>query len=107
MKHIAVIGSGTMGNGIAHVFAQHQFKVNLIDISAEALQKAQHTIAKNLDRMVAKEQLTAEQKEQTLHNITLHTELEPGVQDADLVVEATTENVELKKQIFRDLDEKC
>ncbi|MDQ3290872.1 MAG: 3-hydroxybutyryl-CoA dehydrogenase [Bacteroidota bacterium] len=107
MKKIAVIGSGTMGNGIAHVFAQHQFKVNLIDISAEALQKAQQTIAKNLDRMVAKDQLTAEQKEQTIQNITLHTELAIGVQAVDLVVEAATENVELKKQIFRDLDTNC
>ncbi|MDQ4140447.1 MAG: 3-hydroxybutyryl-CoA dehydrogenase [Bacteroidota bacterium] len=107
MKKIAVIGSGTMGNGIAHVFAQHQFQVNLIDISAEALQKAQQTISKNLDRMVAKEQLTAEQKEQTLQNITLHTQVAAGVQKVDLVVEAATENVELKGQIFRDLDLNC
>ncbi|QMU28378.1 3-hydroxyacyl-CoA dehydrogenase family protein [Adhaeribacter radiodurans] len=107
MKNIAVIGSGTMGNGIAHVFAQHQFKVNLVDISKNALERAQQTIAKNLDRMVAKDQLTAEQKEQTLQNITLQTELALGVQEVDLVIEAATENVELKKQIFRELDEKC
>jgi len=107
MKNIAVIGSGTMGNGIAHVFAQHQFKVNLIDISTEALQRAQQTITWNLDRMVAKEQITAELKDQTLQNITLHTELAQGVQQVDLVIEAATENIELKLQIFRDLDKSC
>lgn len=107
MKKIAVIGSGTMGNGIAHVFAQHQFKVNLIDVSTEALQKAQQIITKNLDRMLVKGQLTEEQKNQTLQNITLQANLTAGVQEADLVVEAATENIELKLQIFRDLDKSC
>ncbi|GHA60212.1 3-hydroxyacyl-CoA dehydrogenase family protein [Pontibacter akesuensis] len=104
MKRIAVIGSGTMGNGIAHVFAQNGFPVSLIDISEEALQKALGTISKNLDRIVAKGNLTEEQKQQTLNNISTHTSMEEGVKDADLVVEAATENVDLKLNIFRDLE---
>lgn len=107
IKKVAVIGSGTMGNGIAHVYAQHDYQVHLIDISAEALQKAQQTIVKNLDRMLAKQQITEVQKTQTLQNITLHTDLAEGVQTIDLVVEAATENVNLKLQLFRDLDEHC
>lgn len=104
MNKIAVIGSGTMGNGIAHVFAQNGFNVSLVDISEEALQKALGTISKNLDRIIAKGNLTEEQKQQTLANITTYTSMEEGVKDADLVVEAATENVDLKLKIFRDLD---
>ncbi|WP_299761829.1 3-hydroxybutyryl-CoA dehydrogenase [uncultured Pontibacter sp.] len=104
MKNVAVIGSGTMGNGIAHVFAQNGFPVSLIDISEEALQKAVGTISKNLDRIIAKGNLTEEQKQQTLRNITTYTNMQEGVKDADLVVEAATENVDLKLKIFRDLD---
>ena len=104
MKKIAVIGSGTMGNGIAHVFAQNHFQVMLIDISGEALQKAQQTISKNLDRIIAKGQLTEEQKNQTLQNIILQTNMAAGVKDADLVIEAATENLEIKLQLFKDLD---
>lgn len=104
MKNISVIGSGTMGNGIAHVFAQHGYKVSLIDISQEALGKAQATITKNLDRMVAKGTITDADKEATIKNITTHTELAKGVANADLVVEAATENTELKLKIFRDMD---
>ena len=103
MKKIAVIGSGTMGNGIAHVFAQNGFPVSLVDISEEALQKAIATISKNLDRIIAKGNLTEEQKEHTLKNITTYTNMQEGVQDVDLVVEAATENVDLKLKIFRDL----
>lgn len=102
---VAVIGAGTMGNGIAHVFAQYGHQVNLIDVSEVALQKALATISKNLDRQVAKGVLTEGQKESTLANITAHTLLEAGVQDVQLVVEAATENTELKLKIFRQLDE--
>jgi len=105
MKNIAVIGSGTMGNGIAHTFAQYGFKVNLIDINTVALEKAIATITKNLDRQVAKGTLTEEQKAQTLTNITSITELDKGVGEADLVVEAATENLALKLKIFKDLDQ--
>jgi 3-hydroxybutyryl-CoA dehydrogenase len=104
MKKVAVIGSGTMGNGIAHVFAQNGFPVSLVDISDEALQRAVGTIAKNLDRIIAKGNLTEEQKQQTLNNIITYTDTREGVKDADLVVEAATENVDLKLKIFRDLD---
>ncbi|SIT81750.1 3-hydroxybutyryl-CoA dehydrogenase [Pontibacter indicus] len=104
MKKIAVIGSGTMGNGIAHVFAQNGFPVSLVDISEEALNKALATITKNLDRIIAKGNLTEEQKNQTLDRITTFTDMQQGVQEADLVVEAATENVDLKLKIFRDLD---
>lgn len=104
MKNIAVIGSGTMGNGIAHVFAQHGFSVALIDISEDALKKALTTIEKNLDRQVAKQTLTEEGKKQTLQNIKTFTQLKDGVANADLVVEAATENVELKLTIFKEMD---
>ena len=104
MEQISVIGGGTMGNGIAHVFAQNGYKVNLIDIKQEVLDKALATISKNLDRMVAKEKITADQKDQTLANIQTHTRLEGGVSNADLVVEAATENVEIKLDLFRQLD---
>lgn len=104
MKNITVIGSGTMGNGIAHVFAQHGYAVSLVDIQQTALDKAIATIAKNLDRQVSKGSLTEEQKASTLQNITTHTQLVDGVKTADLVVEAATENIEIKLNIFRELD---
>ena len=104
MEQISVIGSGTMGNGIAHVFAQSGFKVNLVDISATALEKAVATIEKNLGRLVAKEKIDEATKANTLANITTHTNLEEGVKNADLVVEAAAENVDIKLKIFADLD---
>ena len=104
MEQISVIGSGTMGNGIAHVFAQNGFKVNLIDISQDALDRALKTIEKNLDRMLAKEKIDAATKTATLGNITTHTDLKTGVATADLVVEAATENVNIKLKIFEDLE---
>jgi len=107
MNNIAVIGSGTMGNGIAHVFAQTGFAVNLIDISSDALEKALSTIAKNLDRQIKKERITEEDKNATLQNITTYTDMADGVKDVDLVVEAATENVELKLSIFKQLDTLC
>jgi len=107
MKNVAVIGAGTMGNGIAHTFAQSGFKVQLIDISEASLKKGIATITKNLDRMVAKEKITEEQKEETLSNITTFTSIEAGVEYASLVVEAATENVDLKLNIFKQLDEAC
>ena len=105
MKNIAVIGAGTMGNGIAHVFAQSGYNVNLIDLSQDALEKAFGTITKNLDRQLAKEKITAENKEDTLARITLHTNMAAGIEGADLVVEAATENTSLKLKIFKQLDE--
>jgi 3-hydroxybutyryl-CoA dehydrogenase len=103
MKNIAVIGSGTMGNGIAHTFAQFGFQVVLIDITNEALERGFATISKNLDRQVAKGTLTAAEKTQTLNNISKSTDLKSAVANADLVVEAATENLELKLKIFKDL----
>ena len=105
MENIAVIGAGTMGNGIAHVFAQNGYKVNLIDISAEALDKAFKTIEKNLDRMLSKEKITTETKEKTLSNLHKITNLREGVSDADLVVEAATENMDIKLSIFKEMDQ--
>lgn len=99
-----MIGSGTMGNGIAHVFAQSGFKVNLVDISQEALDRALKTIEKNLDRMLAKEKIDEATKNATLNNITTFTDLKTGVSTVDLVVEAATENVDIKLKIFSDLD---
>ncbi|WP_298514672.1 3-hydroxybutyryl-CoA dehydrogenase [uncultured Kordia sp.] len=107
MKNVAVIGAGTMGNGIAHTFAQFGFKVQLIDISQTSLDKGIATITKNLDRMVSKERISEEDKQNTLSNITTFTDLKEGVEYAGLVVEAATENVDLKLKIFRDLDELC
>ena len=107
MKNIAVIGAGTMGNGIAHTFAQFGYNVQLIDISQAALDKGLATISKNLDRMVAKEKISAQDKEDTLSNITTHTSIKEGVQSVGLVVEAATENIDLKLKIFKDLDEVC
>lgn len=107
MKNIAVIGAGTMGNGIAHTFAQFNYNVQLIDISQASLDRGMATISKNLDRMVAKEKITEEDKARTLGNITTYTSIKEGVQYASLVVEAATENLELKLNIFRELDEVC
>lgn len=107
MKNISVIGSGTMGNGIAHVFAQSGFRVNLIDISQPALDRAIKTISSNLDRMVTKGTITEDIKSVTLANITTYTVVADGVKDADLVVEAATENVDIKLNLFRDLDAMC
>lgn len=104
MKNIAVIGSGTMGNGIAHAFAQHNYTVSLIDVSADALKKAQATIEKNLTRQVEKGAISAEIKTQALANITTYTVMQEGVKNADLVVEAATENIDLKLNIFREID---
>ena len=104
MKQIAVIGGGTMGNGIAHVFAQCGYAVNLIDVKQEMLDKAMATITKNMDRQVAKGSLTEEQKTASLSNIKCFTQLADCVANADLVVEAATENVEIKLNIFRQLD---
>lgn len=104
MKKITVIGSGTMGNGIAHVFAQFGNKVNLIDISEAALEKALKTIEKNLDRQVSKEKITEDDKQSALANISTGTDLIAGVSDADLVVEAASENFDIKKQIFQTID---
>lgn len=107
MKNIAVIGAGTMGNGIAHTFAQFDYNVQLIDVSEEALKKGVAKITKNLDRMVAKEKITEETKEKTLNNITTYTSIKEGVKYASLVVEAATENSVLKAKIFKELDEVC
>ena len=107
MKNIAVIGAGTMGNGIAHTFAQFGYKVNLIDISEESLDKGMKTISGNLDRMVSKEKISAADKEATLNNITTFTDITKGVKEIDLVVEAATENEDLKLKIFKQLDENC
>ncbi|MET0573330.1 MAG: 3-hydroxybutyryl-CoA dehydrogenase [Pedobacter agri] len=105
IKNISVIGSGTMGNGIAHVFAQFNYQVNLIDVNQEALDKAILTITKNLDRQIAKGTLSENQKIITLGNIKTFTAMKDGVQHADLVVEAATENTDLKLKIFEDLDQ--
>ncbi|MFT6192511.1 MAG: 3-hydroxybutyryl-CoA dehydrogenase, partial [Polaribacter sp.] len=107
MKNIAVIGAGTMGNGIAHTFAQFDYKVHLIDVSDAALKKGLATITKNLDRMVAKEKITEVEKTATLMNITSFTEISEGVKNVDLVIEAATENAVLKSKIFKELDEVC
>ena len=105
MKKVAVIGAGTMGNGIAHVFAQNGFSVSLIDVSQDQLNKAIATISKNFDRQITKGAVTEEQKTAALKNIEQHTSLASGVKDAELVVEAATENIELKLSIFKQLDE--
>jgi len=107
MKNIAVIGAGTMGNGIAHTFAQSGFTVKLIDRSEEMLDKAMATIAGNLDRMVAKGTISNEDKLKTISNIITYTDIKDGVVGVDLVVEAATENIELKLNIFKQLNEAC
>lgn len=104
MMKIAVIGSGTMGNGIAHVCAMHGNKVELIDISADALERALKTIEKNLDRMVSKGTIDENVKRECLENITTHQNMQMGVKDVDLVIEAATENLDIKLSIFRDMD---
>ena len=107
MKHIGVIGAGTMGNGIAHVFAQSGYSVRLIDLSEVALEKALATISKNLDRMVAKEKISDADKTKTLNNIETFTDMSSAVKGLDLVVEAATENMDIKLSIFTQLDELC
>ncbi len=104
IKKIAVIGAGTMGNGIAHVFAQNGFTVSLIDVNQQQLNNAMETIGKNLDRMIAKELISIGDKQTTLDNITASNNIEEGVVNADLIVEAATENVDLKLKIFSQLD---
>jgi 3-hydroxybutyryl-CoA dehydrogenase len=105
MESIAVIGAGTMGNGIAHVFAQNGYKVTLIDVNAAQLDKALQTIARNLDRQLSKGSITEIQKADTLSNIVIEKDLAAGVKEADVVVEAATENIDLKLKIFGQLDE--
>ncbi len=107
MKKIAVIGAGTMGNGIAHVFAQSDFSVTLIDVSKIALDKALSTITQNAERMISKGVLTVEGKQRLLQNISVQTDIRNGVQQADLVVEAATERIDLKLSIFKELDSIC
>ena len=107
MKNITVIGAGTMGSGIAHVFAQYGYEVVLNDISAPALEKALASITKNLDRMVEKAKLTGEDKVNTLNRLTLNSDLESAVENAELVIEAATENESLKLKIFTDLERMC
>ena len=107
MKHISVIGGGTMGNGIAHTFAQKGYQVSLIDIKKEYVDKALQTIEANLDRQVKKGTINDAVKDKTLSNIKVYTDLEKGIYDADLVVEAASENVDIKLEIFRNLDKFC
>ncbi len=107
MKNISVIGSGTMGNGIAHVFAQFGYQVNLIDVNENALQKAIATITKNLDRQVQKGSITEDTKNATLKNISTFSDITKAVGNADLVVEAASENLDIKLKIFKQLDEIC
>ena len=105
IKNIAVIGAGTMGNGIAHVFAQNNFSVNLIDVSQNQLNKAVETIKKNLDRQLAKNTISDQIKNKTIENISTFTLLKDGIKESDLVVEAATENIDLKLKIFKEIDE--
>ena len=107
MKNITIIGAGTMGNGIAHAFAQKEYKVTIVDVSNESVEKAIVTITKNLDRMLSKEKISEQEKNDTLANINTTTDFQTGVEKSDLVVEAATENVDLKLKIFKDLDEIC
>jgi 3-hydroxybutyryl-CoA dehydrogenase len=105
MKNVVVIGAGTMGNGIAHTFAQTGFKVSLVDVKQENLDRALQVITKNLDRIITKGNLTEEKKEETLNNISTFTHLEDCAKNADLIVEAATENLDLKLMIFKQMDE--
>lgn len=107
MKNISIIGAGTMGNGIAHTFAQFDYKVHLIDVSKDSLDKGIATITRNLDRMVSKEKISEDDKKRTLANITTYTSIADGAKNADLVVEAATENENIKLDIFRELDKVC
>lgn len=102
---VAVIGAGTMGNGIAHVFAQHGYDVHLIDMSQDALDRGLATIAKNMDRQIKKEIISEAQKQESLGRITTSTAITGSVRDRDLVIEAATENLEIKKSIFREMDQ--
>lgn len=104
MNNVSVIGAGTMGNGIAHLFAQNGYKVSLVDVNGVQLEKAIATIAKNLDRQIAKELITVQQKEQTLSNLITFRDITNGVKHADLVIEAATENVDLKLNLFKQID---
>src|SRR6187551_1289229 len=105
IKNIAVIGAGTMGNGIAHVFAQNNFLVNLIDISQDQLDKAISAIKKNLDRQVAKNTISEEIKDKTIANISAFTSMKEGITKSDLIIEAATENENVKLKIFKEIDE--
>ena len=107
MKNIAVIGAGTMGNGIAHVFAQNGYQVNLIDISQDAIDRGIATITKNLMRLLSKERIDEKTKDATLSNITSYTSISSGVKNADLIIEAATENLGLKLKIFKELDQEA
>ncbi len=107
MKNISVIGAGTMGNGIAHTFAQFGYQVNLVDVSHDQIDKGIKTIDKNLSRMVSKEKITEDDKNNTLKNIHSFTDLKEGVKNAELVVEAASENEKIKLDIFRQMDEVC
>jgi 3-hydroxybutyryl-CoA dehydrogenase len=107
MKNITIIGSGTMGNGIAHTFAQYGYQVNMVDVDATALERALNTIKKNLDRQVSKGIIDEAAKTATINNITTYTDIKQAVQNAHLVVEAATENSDLKLKIFKQLDEIC
>jgi 3-hydroxybutyryl-CoA dehydrogenase len=105
MKNITVIGAGTMGNGIAHVFAQYDFSVSLVDVNAQQLEKALATISKNFDRQTSKGTITEKQKQKALSNLTTFTDIAEGTKNAELVIEAATENIDLKLKIFKQLDE--
>ena len=107
MRKIAVIGAGTMGNGIAHTFAQSGYEVSLIDVSADSLERGMNTIEKNLDRMLKREKISEDDKQNTLDKITTYTSMNDGVSGVDLVVEAATENMDIKLKIFSQLDEVC
>lgn len=104
MKKIAVIGAGTMGNGIAHVFAQSGFEVSLIDVNDSALEKAVATIKKNLDRLISKEKITEQDKDNTVNRMQTFTDIKKGIAEADLIIEAATENKKIKLDIFRQID---
>ena len=104
MENITVIGAGTMGNGIAHVFAMKGHQVKLVDISSDALEKALKTIGKNLDRMIRKEKITADDKTATLNRISIFNELSEGIPGSSLIIEAATENQDLKLSIFKEMD---
>lgn len=107
MKHISIIGAGTMGNGIAHTFAQFDYKVSLVDISKDSLDQGIATITRNLDRMLSKEKISENDKKRTLANISTYTSIAEGAKNADLVVEAATEHESIKLDIFRELDKIC
>jgi 3-hydroxybutyryl-CoA dehydrogenase len=107
MKNVAVIGAGTMGNGIAHTFAQKGYLVNLIDVSQKALDKGVETISKNLDRLIKKEKISIDIKSATLKNISTFSSISEGVKNVDIVIEAATENEDIKLAIFKTLDQKC